>query len=128
MKIQESAENYLEAILVLGQQNGSVRSIDVASHLGFSKPSVSVAMKHFREEGYITVDGEGNLFLTDKGRGVAEKIYERHTIIAELLIRLGVDSATAYEDSCKIEHDLSDSTFEKLKEHYLRFKSVPLDK
>ena len=71
MKIQESAENYLEAILVLGQQNGSVRSIDVASHLGFSKPSVSVAMKHFREEGYITVDGEGNLFLTDKGRGVS---------------------------------------------------------
>lgn len=128
MKIQESAENYLEAILVLGQQNGSVRSIDVASHLGFSKPSVSVAMKHFREEGYITVDGEGNLFLTDKGRDVAEKIYERHTIIAELLIRLGVDPDTAYEDSCKIEHDLSDSTFEKLKEHYLRFKSVPLDK
>lgn len=128
MKIQESAENYLEAILVLGQQNGSVRSIDVASHLGFSKPSVSVAMKHFREEGYITVDEEGNLFLTDKGRSVAEKIYERHTIIAELLIRLGVDPDTAYEDSCKIEHDLSDSTFEKLKEHYLRFKSVPLDK
>ena len=120
MKIQESAENYLEAILVLGQRNGTVRSIDVASHLGFSKPSVSVAMKHFREEGYITVDSEGNLFLTEKGRAVAEKIYERHTVIAHLLIRLGVDSDTAYEDSCKIEHDLSDSTFDKLKEYYYR--------
>ena len=121
MKIQESAENYLEAILVLQNRNGTVRSIDVAAHMGFSKPSVSVAMKHFRQEDYITVDADGALSLTDKGSAVAEKIYERHTVIAELLIRLGVSSDTAYEDSCKIEHDLSDETFAKLKEHYKKY-------
>lgn len=122
MKIQESAENYLEAILVLQNRNGTVRSIDVAGYMGFSKPSVSIAMKHFREEEYITVDAEGNLFLTEKGRAVAEKIYERHTVIAALLIQLGVSPDTAYEDSCKIEHDLSDETFSKLKEHYVKHK------
>lgn len=123
MKIQESAENYLEAILELKNTLGVVRSVDVARHLGFSKPSVSVAMKHFREEGYITVDNEGNLNLTEKGKTVAEKIYERHTVIAELLILLGVSRETAYEDSCKIEHDLSDESFERLKEQHLRYRA-----
>ncbi len=122
MKIQESAENYLEAILELNAKLGAVRSVDVARHLGFTKPSVSVAMKHFREEGYITVDAEGNLNLTEKGRSVAEKIYERHTVIAELLILLGVSRETAYEDSCKIEHDLSDESFERLKEQYRKYR------
>lgn len=118
MKIQESAENYLEAILMLKSKHGYVRSIDVANHLGFSKPSVSVAMKSLREDGYVTLDEEGSLTLTEKGMSIANKIYDRHQVIAELLIALGVDKETAYEDSCKIEHDLSDITFEKLKEHY----------
>lgn len=117
MKIQESAENYLEAILMLKNKHGYVRSIDVANQLNFTKPSVSVAMKSFREEGYVTVDHEGNISLTDKGLAIAEKVYERHLVIAKILIALGVDEKTAYEDSCKIEHDISDVSFQKLKEH-----------
>ncbi len=117
MKIHESAENYLEAILMLKNSNGYVRSIDVANHLNFTKPSVSVAMKSFREEGYVTVDREGNISLTEKGLKIAEKVYERHQVIAKILIALGVDEETAYEDSCRIEHDISDETFTKLKEH-----------
>ena len=115
MKIKESAENYLETILMLTMQNGYVRSIDIANELGFSKPSVSVAMKNFREEGYISVDEDGGITLTEKGMSVAEKIYERHNSIAGFLIMIGVDETTAYEDSCKIEHCISDITFEKLK-------------
>lgn len=117
MKIQESAENYLEAILMLKNKHGYVRSIDVANQLNFTKPSVSVVMKSFREEGYVTVDHEGNISLTDKGLAIAEKVYERHLVIAKILIALGVDEKTAYEDSCKIEHDISDVSFQKLKEH-----------
>lgn len=117
MKIHESAENYLEAILMLKNSNGYVRSIDIANHLNFTKPSVSVAMKSFREDGYVTVDRDGNISLTEKGLKIANKVYERHQVIAKLLIALGVDEETAYEDSCKIEHDLSDITFSKLKEH-----------
>lgn len=117
MIIKESAENYLEAILMIKKEKGYARSIDVATHLGVSKPSVSVAMKNFREEGFITVDAEGNLNLTQRGLAVAEKMYERHEIIARALMSLGVESKIAYEDSCKIEHVVSDSTFEKIKEH-----------
>lgn len=117
MVIKESAENYLEAILMIKRKKGYARSIDVANQLGFSKPSVSVAMKSFRKEGFITVDPDGNLNLTEKGMAVASKVYERHEIIAKTLMILGVDKATAYEDSCKIEHDISDITFTKLKEH-----------
>ena len=117
MKIKESAENYLEAILMIKNKNGYVRSIDVANHLNFTKPSVSVAMKSFREEGYVTVDPAGEISLTEKGLEIAEKMYERHRLIAKGLMALGVDEATAYEDSCKIEHDLSVTTFEKIKEH-----------
>lgn len=119
MIIKESAENYLEAILMLKTENSYVRSIDVAHHLNVSKPSVSVAMKSFREEGYIIVDADGNITLTDKGMEIAKKIYERHQIIAKALIALGVDEQTAYDDSCKIEHDLSDITFLKIKEYFL---------
>ena len=118
MKIKESAENYLEAILMIAKQKGSVRSIDIANELNFSKPSISVAMKHFREEGYINMDAEGSITLTDKGRAIAERVYERHQLIAKVLIHLGVDDETAYEDSCKIEHDLSDKSFEKIKEFF----------
>ena len=117
MKIKESAENYLEAILMLKAQNGSVRSIDIANYLNFTKPSVSVAMKSFREEGYITVDDAGSISLTDKGKEIAEKMYERHQIIALALIALGVDETIAHEDSCKIEHDISNESFEAIKNH-----------
>ncbi len=117
MKIKESAENYLEAILIIQNQKGNARSIDVANYLGFSKPSVSVAMKSFREEGYVTVDDAGDLMLTEKGMEIASKMYERHQMIAKALIKLGVDEKTAYEDSCKIEHDISDETFNAIKKH-----------
>lgn len=116
MKIKESAENYLEAILMIKKEKGHVRSIDVANELNFSKPSVSVAMKNFREEGYIVIESDGGISLTEKGLEVASKVYERHQVIAKLLITLGVDEETAYEDSCKIEHDISQQTFEKIKE------------
>ena len=115
MKIKESAENYLEAIIMLQKQKGHVRSIDVANYLGFSKPSVSVAMKAFREDKYVDVDGEGNLSLTAKGMEIASKMCERHEIIARALMALGVSEATAYEDSCKIEHDISSESFEKIR-------------
>ena len=118
MKIMESAENYLETIYVLGKKNGSVRSIDVANELGFKKPSVSVAMKNFREEGYITVNEEGALKLTDKGLEIALRVYERHEILAKALMALGVDEETAYDDACKIEHHISDASIEKIKEHF----------
>ena len=116
MKIKESAENYLETILVLSRKKNDVRAIDIANEMGFSKPSVSVAMKNFREAGYVSVDDDGFIRLTQKGMEVAEKIYERHNVIAGFLIAIGVDEQTAYDDSCKIEHCLSDATFEKLKE------------
>ena len=116
MIIKESAENYLETILMLKNTRGHVRSIDVANELNFSKASVSVAMKHFREEGYIAMASDGDITLTDKGLAIAERVMERHNIIAKVLMKLGVDKDTAFEDSCKIEHDISDITFEKLRE------------
>ena len=117
MIIKESQENYLETILVLEKKNGYVRSIDIANELGFSKPSVSVAMKNFKNEGYIETDDSGRITLTQKGRKIAENVYDRHEIIAKVLMLLGVTSETAYEDSCRIEHDISEETYEKLKEH-----------
>lgn len=124
MKIKESAENYLEAILMIKTKKGCVRSIDVANHLNFTKPSVSVAMKHFREEGYINVDSDGFITLTEKGQVIADHVYERHHVIAKALISLGVDEKTAYEDSCKIEHDISDVTFEKIKQHLTKYQNI----
>lgn len=124
MKIKESAENYLEAILIIKLKKGNVRSIDVVNYLGFSKPSVSVAMKNFREEGYINMDSEGGITLTDKGREIAERMYERHQVIAKALMALGVDEVTAYEDSCKIEHHISDISFEKIKEHLSKYSDA----
>lgn len=117
MKIQEAAENYLESILIIGKEKGQVRSIDVAHRLAVSKPTVSVTMKQFRENGYIEVDPDGFLTLTEKGREIAERIYERHVVLTELLIALGVDEKTAREDACRIEHDLSEVTFARIKEH-----------
>jgi len=117
MKIQESAENYLETILMLGQKKGNVRSIDIVNELEFSKPSVSVAMKNLRENGYILMDSDGFITLTDAGREIAEKIYERHTLLSEWLVFLGVDQKTAMEDACRMEHVISAASFEKIKKH-----------
>lgn len=117
MKIQESAENYMEAILVLEKRLGNVRSIDVANELGFSKPSVSYAMKQFRENGYVIMDDNSYLHLTDAGRKVAEHTYERHKLLTRYFIALGVNEDQAEEDACRIEHVISDETFSKLKEH-----------
>ena len=103
-------------LIILKKEKGNVRSIDIANDLGVTKPSVSVAMKSFREEGYITVDENGSIELTEKGMEIANKVYERHEIIAKALMAIGVSEETAYEDSCKIEHDISNETFEKLKE------------
>ena len=118
MKIHESAENYLETILVLQNSTGAVRSIDVAQHLGFSKPSVSRAVGLLRENGYITVDEGGHLKLTEAGRAIAESIYERHEFLTHWLMQLGVPEETAAEDACRIEHVLSDKTFAALKKHF----------
>lgn len=115
MKIQESAENYLETILILKNKNGAVRSIDIANELDFSKPSVSVAMKNLRENGYIEVDSSGYITLLDSGRKIAEKIYERHTTLSKWLVSLGVDAKTAAEDACRIEHIISNESFEAIK-------------
>lgn len=122
MKIHESAENYLETILVLQKRNGYVRSIDIATELNFSKPSISNAMKQLSSKGYIQMDESRLITLTEKGRKVAEQIYERHQLISEFLEMLGVDSQTAAEDACKIEHVLSKETFEKFKEHVNEMK------
>lgn len=117
MRIQESAENYLETILVLRQRNGAVRSIDIANELGFTKPSVSIAMKNLRENGYILVDDGGLISLTDKGQAIAEMIYERHTLLSTWLVQLGVNERTAAEDACRIEHVISAESFAAIKQH-----------
>lgn len=118
MRIHESGENYLEAILMLSIRNGSVRSIDIANELNFTKPSVSIAMKNFRESGYIIVDENGYITLTDEGKRIAEKVYEKHKLLSEMFILLGVDKDTAVADACRIEHHLSPETFEAIKRHY----------
>ena len=115
MHLHESGEMYLETIYVLSNRSSAVRSIDVSDHMGFSKPSVSRAVGLLRKGGYIDVDSDGYLTLTELGRSVAEKMYERHTILTSLLIRLGVDEAIASEDACKIEHDISEQTFDAIK-------------
>ena len=119
MKIQESAEDYLEAILIIGERKEFVRAIDIVNHLGISKPSVSVYLKNLRENGYISVNDKGHLSLTDEGMEIAQKIYERHRILSAILIALGVKEEIAFKDACKIEHDLSDETFDIIKKHYL---------
>ena len=117
MNVHESGEMYLEAIFVLQRKNGFVRSVDVGDYLGYSKPSVSRAMGLLRKGGLITVERDGGLHLTPAGQEIAEKIYERHTVLSQVLMRLGVPEAIAVEDACKIEHDISDVTFEIIKQH-----------
>ena len=122
MSIKESAENYLETILILKNKTGNVRSVDIANALSYTKPSVSVAMKKLREENYITVDTTGNINLTKKGLDIANKMYERHSIIAKALIAIGVDEESALLDSCKIEHVISEKSFNCIK-NFLKNKS-----
>ena len=117
MSLLESGEMYLETILVLSQKKNHVRSIDVAEEMSFSKPSVSRAMGILKKGGYIEIDSLGHITLTDSGREAAERIYERHRILSEILIRLGVDEKTATEDACKMEHYISDMSFAAIKEH-----------
>ena len=117
MHLMESGEMYLETILQLLQKQGNVRSIDISEYMGYSKPSISRAMGLLRNGGYINVDGDGLITLTDTGMEIAQKIYERHTVLTQLLIRLGVSPETAAADACKIEHNLSDETFEAIKRH-----------
>lgn len=122
MKNQESTENYLEAILILNQRGNPVRSVDIASHLGYSRPSVSTAIKKLTAEGFVKVDG-GIVALTDKGQGIAETMYERHIVISDWLIFLGVDKQTAVDDACRIEHVISPESFSAIKSHVLEWKS-----
>lgn len=117
MHLQESGEMYLETILILSAKSDAVRSLDVAEYMGFSKPSVSRAVGLLRNGDYLTVDANGYLHLTASGADIAEKIYERHTVLTKMLIYLGVDEVTAADDACKMEHDISDTSFNAIKSH-----------
>lgn len=117
MRLQESGEMYLETILILSKKSDSVRSIDISEYMSFSKPSVSRAVNLLKDGGYILISKEGYITLTDLGREIAEKIYERHTLLTKCLVALGVSEETASEDACKIEHDISDETFSAIKRH-----------
>ncbi len=117
MQIHESAEDYLESVLILRNQLGNVRSIDIVNYFDYSKPSISVAMKNLRMNGYVTVDSKGYIELTEKGRAIADKMYERHTLLTKWLTALGVDEKTAVEDACRIEHVISEESFEAIKKH-----------
>lgn len=117
MKIQQSAEDYLETILVLSRRKPMIRSIDIVNELGYSKPSVSIAMKNLRENGYISMDHDGYITLEPSGCKIAETIYERHTLLTDFLIRLGVSPEIAAEDACRMEHVISPESFEAIKKH-----------
>ena len=121
MALQESGEMYLESILILSRTKGAVRSIDISQHLGYSKPSVSRAVGLLKNGGYILVDGDGFISLTDSGKVVAEKILSRHAVLTELLVRLGVSRDTASADACKMEHVISDETFDAIKNHMMKY-------
>ena len=117
MHLQESGEMYLETIYILSEKSSFVRSIDICEYMGYSKPSVSRAVSILKKGGYVVSDSEGYLYLTDSGRSIAAKIYERHTAITDFLVRIGVDRKTAAQDACKMEHDISDETFLAIKRH-----------
>ena len=124
MKIQQSAENYLETIYMLQKNKGTCRSVDIANELGFSKPSVSVAMKNLRENGFIEVMGDGNIQLLEPGKKIAEELFERHTMLTECLISLGVPKEVAVEDACRIEHVISKESFDAIKQSFARHKNL----
>ena len=118
MVLHESAEDYLETILVLYERNGQVRSIDIVNEMNFSKPSISIAMKKLRENGYIHMDVNGLITLTSEGRAIAERIYSRHKLLTKVLVAIGIDE----EEACKIEHDIDDETYEKIGLFYMKYK------
>jgi Mn-dependent DtxR family transcriptional regulator len=122
MALQESGEMYLETIYVLNKANTHVRSVDISEHMGYSKPSVSRAVHLLEQKGYIVIDRDGFIVLTEEGQMLAEKIFERHTVISGMLMRLGVDPETAAEDACRMEHAISDVTFEAIKRHMNNIK------
>lgn len=124
MNVHESGEMYLEAILVLSRKSGFVRSVDVGEYLGYSKPSVSRAVGLLRKGELVTMEADGGLHLTPAGRDIAEKIYERHTVLSRVLVDLGVPEEVAVEDACKIEHDISDVTFEAIKRHIADYREA----
>ena len=123
MALHESGQMYLEAIYVLLQKNEKVRAIDIGAYLGYTKPSVSRAVGILKRDGYISVDSDGFITLNQPGRREAEQLYERHTVLAQMLIALGVDEATATADACRIEHVISDSSFAAVKKHFLDYKN-----
>ena len=127
MQIHQSAEDYLETILILKERKGMVRSIDIANELQFTKASVSVAMKKLRENGYIEMDREGFITLTDKGYEIASSVYNRHKLLTRFFVALGVNEQTAAADACKIEHDISEETFQKILEHAKKYSSGIID-
>lgn len=118
MAVSEAIENYLETIYILSKQQNEVHAIDVCSYLSYSRPTVSIVLRQMRESGLVTVDEDNHIHLTEEGRAIAAHIYERHTILSQLLMRLGVTKETALHDACKIEHDLSDETFDAIKRHF----------
>lgn len=120
MHLQESGEMYLETIYILSKKSSAVRSIDVGEYMGFSKPSVSRAVGLLKKGGYVVADSEGHLSLTDEGKDVAEKMYERHTVLTQFLVSLGVDKEIAAEDACKMEHDISDASFNAIKNSIIK--------
>lgn len=124
MQLQESGEMYLETILILSKKSPVVRAIDVGAYMGFSKPSVSRALGILKKGGYVTVQENGGILLTESGREIAERIYERHTVLTAVLVRLGVPSEIAAADACKIEHDISGETFAALKRHIEQFPPI----
>lgn len=124
MRILKSSEDYLETMLVLKEQHGYIRSVDIAAELEVTKPSVSYATKRLRENGYITMDRDGLIALTEKGMEIAVRIYERHRLLTDFFLSLGVSEETAREDACKIEHDLSNETFEAMKKYALKSKGL----
>lgn len=123
MHLQESGEMYLETVYILSKKSESIRSIDICEHMGYSKPSVSRAVGLLKNGGYVTVDEKGYITLTNEGKSVAEKVFERHTMLTDFLVKLGVDKDIASEDACKIEHHISEESFEAIKRHVNAFKS-----
>ena len=123
MPLRESGQMYLEAIYVLSQKNENIRAIDVGAYLGYSKPSVSRAVGILKRHEYIVIDDDGFIVMTQKGKDSAEKLYERHTVLTKMLMNLGIDEKTATEDACRMEHVISDQSFEAIKKHYLYYKN-----
>lgn len=120
MRITEATENYMEAILILDQQNGAVRAVDIANYMGFSKPTISQYMKQYVQQGLVSIDGDGHITLTEEGMKVAQATLEKHRVISAIFIAMGVSEDVALEDACKVEHDLSDETFRCMKNYYFK--------